>query len=188
MLKTISKFALRLLGWSLEGKLPELAKYVLIGAPHTSNWDSVFGFLGAGAIGLRFNWIAKQSVFPGPLSPLLKIFGGIPVDRNVRSSVINRMIELFKNRDKFVLGIMPEGTRSKTEFWKTGFYYIATGANLPIAFAFMDYGKKRVGIADLILHPTGNIESDMKIIRKFYKDIKGKHPERQGKIEVKPVE
>ena len=119
MLKLISNLALRLFGWKLEGKLPKIDKYVLIGAPHTSNWDSVFGFLGAGAIGLRFKWVAKQSVFPGPLSPLLKYFGGIPVDRNVRSSVINKMVELFNSKKKFVLGIMPEGTRSKTEFWKT---------------------------------------------------------------------
>jgi len=188
MLKIISKLALRLFGWKLDGKLPELDKYVLIGAPHTSNWDSVFGFLGAGAIGLRFKWVAKQSVFPGPLSPILKYFGGIPIDRSVRSSVISGIVEMFNNREKFVLGLMPEGTRSKTEFWKTGFYYIATGANLPIAFAFLDYGKKRVGIADIILHPTGNIECDMNVIRNFYKDIKGKHPEKQGKIEVKPAE
>ena len=186
MLKNISKLALRLFGWKLAGKLPELDKYVLIGAPHTSNWDSVFAFLGAGALGLRFKWVAKQSVFPGPLSPLLKFFGGIPIDRSVRSSVISRMVEIFNNRKKFVLGIMPEGTRSKTEYWKTGFYYIATGANLPIAFAFLDYGKKKVGIADLILHPTGNIERDMNVIRNFYKDMKGKHTEKQGKIEVKP--
>ena len=188
MIKIISKLALRLLGWKPDGKLPELDKYVLIGAPHTSNWDSVYAFLGVGALGLRFKWIAKQSAFPGPLSPILKFFGGIPIDRSVRSSIIKRMIDLFNSRDKFVLGIMPEGTRSKTEFWKTGFYYIATGANLPIAFAFMDYGKKRVGISDIILHPTGNIKSDMKVIRNFYKDMKGKHPEKQGKIEVKPVE
>ena len=188
MIKFISKLSLRLLGWRLDGKLPKLDKYLLIGAPHTSNWDSVYAFLGAGAIGLRFKWIAKQSVFPGPLSPLLKFFGGIPVDRTVRSSVIKRMVDLYNSREKFVLGIMPEGTRSKTEFWKTGFYYIATGANLPIAFAFLDYGKKRVGIADLILHPTGNIETDMKVINNFYVDMKGKHPERQGKIEVKPVQ
>jgi len=181
MIKIISKMALHALGWRLEGKLPKLDKYVLIGAPHTSNWDSVYGFLGAGAIGLRFKWIAKQSVFPGPLSFILKFFGGIPVDRTVRSSVIKRMIDLFNSREKFVLGLMPEGTRSKTEFWKTG-------ANLPIAFAFLDYGKKRVGIADLILQPTGNIENDMKVINNFYKDMKGKHPEKQGKIEVKPVE
>ncbi len=187
MLKLISKLALGLLGWKLEGELPEIDKYVLIGAPHTSNWDSVFGFLGAGAIGLRFKWVAKQSVFPGPLLPLLKIFGGIPVDRSVRSSVINKMVRLFSNRKQFVLGIMPEGTRSKTDFWKTGFYYIATGANVPIAFAFLDYGRKRVGIGDIILHPSGNIENDMKTINEFYKNIKGKHPERQGKIEVKPA-
>ena len=188
MLKIISKLALRLLGWRPDGKLPKPDKYVLIGAPHTSNWDSVYAFLGVGALGLRFKWIAKQSVFPGPLLPLLKFFGGIPIDRSVRSSVIKRMVDLFNSRDKFVLGIMPEGTRSKTDYWKTGFYYIATGANIPIAFAFMDYGKKRVGIADFILHPTGDIESDMKVIRNFYKEIKGKHPEKQGKIEVKPVE
>jgi 1-acyl-sn-glycerol-3-phosphate acyltransferase len=187
MLKYISKLALGIFGWRLTGKLPALNKYVLIGAPHTSNWDSVFGFLGAGAIGLRFKWVAKQSVFPGPLAPILKYFGGIPIDRSIRSSVIKKMVEQFNNCDKLVLGLMPEGTRSKTEFWKTGFYYISIGANVPIAFAFLDYGRKRVGIADQILYPTGNIGNDMKVIRNFYKDIKGKHPERQGKIEVKPV-
>jgi len=184
MLKLTGKILLGLFGWKVAGKLPDLKKYVLIGAPHTSNWDFPLALFGALGIGLRFKWFAKHSIFKGPMGPILKLFGGVPVNRAVHSSLIDRTIEIFNSKDEFVVGIMPEGTRSKTEYWKSGFYYIALGAKVPIAFAFMDYGTKRVGINGYFM-PTGNPEKDMQTIRNFYKNIKGKRPEKQGEIRIK---
>ena len=101
--------------------------------------------------------------------------------------MIDKVAEMFHKSDRLVIGITPEGTRSKTEYWKSGFYYMALSANVPICFAFLDYGNKRIGIGDHFL-PTGNIDEDMKIIRNFYANIKGKRPELQGEIRIKPKE
>ncbi|GBD86791.1 acyltransferase [bacterium BMS3Abin03] len=184
MLKFIAKFILKLFGWKVKGKLPELKKYVLIGAPHTSNWDFPLALFGALGLGLRFKWFAKHSIFKGPMGLILKFYGGIPVNRSVHSSLIDRMIEIFNSKDEFVLGIMPEGTRSKTKYWKSGFYHIAIGAKVPIAFSFMDYGTKQVGI-DGYFVPVGNLEKDMQTIKNFYKNIKGKRPEKQSEVKIK---
>jgi 1-acyl-sn-glycerol-3-phosphate acyltransferase len=185
MLRYLAGKILKLFGWDAVQGLPKFKKYVLLGAPHTSNWDFVVGMLAALAIGLRFKWLAKHSLFENPFKPLLKFFGGIPVDRRVHSSVIEKMTEMFNNSERLVLAITPEGTRSKTKYWRSGFYYIALSAKVPICFAFLDYGNKRIGIGDHFF-PTGDINEDMKIIRNYYVGMKGKNPELQGEIEIKP--
>ena len=185
MLQFLASTFLKLFGWDAVQGLPNFKKYVLIGAPHTSNWDFALAMFTALAIGLRFKWMAKNSLFKNPLGPVLKYFGGIPIDRTVRSSVIDRVAEMFNNSERLVIGITPEGTRSKTEFWKSGFYYIALSAKVPICFAYLDYENKKVGIGDHII-PSGDINSDMQIIRNFYSSIKGKRPEKQGEVRVRP--
>ena len=185
MLQFLASGLLRLFGLHAIQGLPKFKKYVLIGAPHTSNWDFFIGMTTALAIGLRFKWLAKHTIFKNPLGPVLKFFGGIPVDRRVRSSVIEKMTEMFNNSERLVLGITPEGTRSKTEYWKSGFYYIALSAKVPICFAYLDYGNKKIGIGEHFF-PTGDIEEDMKIIKNFYGGLKGKRPEKQGEIKVRP--
>jgi len=187
MLQFFANALLKLFGWNVVQGLPKFKKYVLIGAPHTSNWDFSVGMTAALAVGLRFKWLAKHTLFKNPLGPVLKFFGGIPVDRRVRSSVIEKMTELFNNSEQLVLGLTPEGTRSKTEYWKSGFYYIALNAKVPIAFAFLDYGNKKIGIGEHFF-PTGDIDEDMKIIRSFYSGLKGKRPEKQGEIKLRPKE
>lgn len=183
MLQFVFSSVLRLFGWKADPGLPEIKKYVLIGAPHTSNWDFVIAMAAALAIGLRFKWLAKHTLFKNPVGPLLKFFGGIPIDRTTRSSVIEKVAEMFNNNEKLVIGITPEGTRSKAEYWKSGFYYIALNARVPIYFAYLDYGNKKIGIGDHFT-PSGDINEDMKIIRNFYSGMKGKKPELQGKIEI----
>ena len=187
MLQFFASALLRLFGWNVIQGLPKFNKYVLIGAPHTSNWDFFVGMMAALAIGLRFKWLAKHTIFKNPLGPILKFFGGIPVDRRVRSSVIEKMTEMFNNSERLVLGITPEGTRSKTEYWKSGFYYIALNAKVPIAFAYLDYENKKIGIGDHFI-PSGDINTDMQIIKKFYSDLKGKRPEKQGEVRLRPRE
>ena len=185
MLQLLASALLKLFGWHAIQGLPKFKKYVLIGAPHTSNWDFVVGMTAALAIGLRFKWLAKHTLFKNPIGPILKFFGGIPVDRRVRSSVIEKMTEMFNNSERLVIGITPEGTRSKTEFWKSGFYYIALSAKVPLCFAYLDYGNKKIGIGDHFI-PSGDISTDMQIIRNFYRGMKGKRPEKQGEVRLRP--
>jgi len=187
MLQFLATALLKLFGWDAVQGLPKFKKYVLIGAPHTSNWDFVVAMLTAIAIGLRFKWLGKHTIFNNPFRPVLKYFGGIPINRKVHSSVIDKVAEMFNNSDRLVIGITPEGTRSKTDYWKSGFYHIALAAKVPICFAYLDYGNKRIGIGDH-LFPSGDINEDMKIIRNYYMNVKGKKPELQGEIKIKPKE
>ncbi len=184
MLQFLASALLRLFGWHAIQGLPKFKKYVLIGAPHTSNWDFFVGMLTALAIGLRFKWLGKHTLFKNPFGYVLKFFGGIPIDRTIHSSVIERVAEMFNSSERLVLGITPEGTRSKTEYWKSGFYYIALNAKVPVAFAFLDYENKKIGIGEHFI-PCGDIDADMQIIRNFYSGIKGKRPEKQGEVRVR---
>ena len=185
MLAALSKFILRMLGWTLEINLPPHKKYVLVGAPHTSNWDLPLGLLYMSAVGLRFSWAGKHTIFKGPIGTILRSIGGIPIDRRIRSGLIERMSELFDSHESMILAITPEGTRSKVPYWKTGFYYIALRAKVPIALGYLDYGEKKLGMGYSFL-PSGDIEKDMRKIRAFYKGKTGRHPEQQGEIAVRP--
>ena len=187
MLQFLARVLLKLFGWDAVQGLPKFKKYVLIAAPHTSNWDFVIAMLAALAIGLRFKWLAKHTLFKNPIRPLLKFFGGVPIDRTVHSSVIDRVAKMFNDSEQIVIGITPEGTRSKTNYWKSGFYYIALSAKVPIYFAYLDYGNKKIGIGDHFF-PMGDINEDMKIIWKYYIGIKGKNPEKQGEIKIRQKE
>ena len=187
MLQFLASAFLKLFGWDAVQGLPKFKKYVLIGAPHTSNWDFVLAMLVALAIGLRFKWLGKHTLFKNPFGYVLKFFGGIPIDRTIHSSVIERVAEMFNNSERLVIAITPEGTRSKTEFWKSGFYYIALNAKVPVAFAFLDYENKKIGVGDHFI-PCGDIDADMQIIRNFYSGIKGKRPEKQGEVRVRQKE
>lgn len=179
---SISRIILRLWGWKLDDRLPETDRYVMIGYPHTSNWDFILGMLARWALDVPLNWVAKHSIFWGPFKPLLIAMGGVPLNRETTHGFIQKNIELFAQREKFILGMMPEGTRSKTERWKSGFYHIAHGANVPIALAYMDYKNKIIGVGKVI-EVTGNIAADFETIRAFYQDKTGYHPENQSEIQ-----
>lgn len=185
MLRILSLFILSILGWQLEAKLPSEKKYVIIGAFHTSNWDFPIGILGLWAMGLKASWVGKHTLFRGPLGPIFRRIGGVPVDRTMHTGFIKRVADLYKTRDEMALTIAAEGTRSKTEHWKTGFYYIALEANVPIALGYLDWGNKTLGIGATV-YPSGAIEQDFKKIREFYKDKSGLRPENQGPIALPP--
>ncbi len=182
-MKLISRVILKILGWQLDLQLPQAKKYVLIGYPHTSNWDFIFGMLAKWAMGMPLNWVAKRNMFWGPFRPLFIAMGGVPIDRAKTAGFIQKNIELFNSREQFVLGLMPEGTRAKTHTVKTGFYHIASGANVPIALGYLDYQNKKLGVGKVI-QPTGDIDKDFQIIKIFYQNIKGCHPENQGELEI----
>ncbi len=185
MLKKISRLILSAMGWQVDDRLPTEKKYVLVGAFHTSNWDFPIGILGMWALGLKASWVGKHTLFRGPLGPVFKLLGGIPVDRTVHTGFIQRIAELYKTRDRMALTIAAEGTRSRTEHWKTGFYYIAVEAGVPIALAYLDYSRKSVGVG-ATLYPSGDLRKDFEIIRKFYKDKHGLRPENQGPVLLPP--
>ncbi len=184
MIKFFSKAILKLFGWKLEVTLPEEKKFILIGAPHTSNWDFPLAMLVFGTIKFKINWVAKIQIFRGPLHYLFTAMGGIPIDRKKTTGFIPQIAEIFNQREQMVLTIAPEGTRSKTNVWKSGFYHIALAAKVPICLGYIDYGRRTLGF-NQILYPSGDIKADMKIIAQFYENIKGKHPQNQGPVRLR---
>ena len=184
MFKFFSKSILKTSGWQLNVTPPEEKKFILIGASHTSNWDFPLALLCFWTLDLKIYWVAKIQMFRGPLYYLFTALGGIPVDRSCSHGFINQIAEKIKHVDSIVLTIAPEGTRSKTEYWKSGFYHIAIAANVPICFGYIDYANKTLGFEQM-MHPSGDIEADMKIISDFYCNIKGKRPQTQGPIRIR---
>jgi len=180
----MSRFILSLTGWKISHTIPPLDKCVLIGAPHTSNWDFPLTLLGLSSMGVRFNWVAKHTLFFWPLGLFLRAIGGIPVDRSQGTSFLKRIIELYGAKEKLILAIAPEGTRSRAEYWKTGFYTIAHRSGVPIGLGYIDYSKKMIGL-EKVITPTGDIEKDFRIIQLYYQGKRGKYPDKQGEVRVK---
>ena len=176
--RRLCSFILRRTGWSYELKFPDSPKFIIVGAPHTSNWDWILMFLITRAADLRFHWVAKDSFFRPPLGLLARRLGGIAIDRSKRNNFVQQVTDIFKAASELILIIAPEGTRSKTKYWKSGFYHIAHGAGIPIALGGIDYPSRTVMINSWFL-PTGNISADMDIVRAFYAGKSGKFPEQQ---------
>lgn len=170
----MSLIFLKMLGWHVEGEIPDIKKFVIIAAPHTSNWDFPISLAVAFALKIKIYWMGKAAIFRWPFGAACRWLGGIPIDRSRSHNVIEQCIQAFNERDKLIMVIPPEGTRKKVSSWKTGFYHIARGANVPIVLGFLDYRHKKGGIGP-IFYPTGRIESDMKEIKAFYATITGKH-------------
>ena len=170
----LCRLCLKISGWKLQGEPPAAVKYVLIGAPHTSNWDFPLALSIAYVYRIDMYWMGKDSLFKGWRGPIMKWLGGVPINRSSSNNVVSQMIEAFDASDHLVVTIPPEGTRSKVDKWKTGFYYIALGANVPIALAFLDYKRKAAGFFSTF-YPTGDIEKDITEIRSYYAGISGKY-------------
>ena len=183
MLKLLSRFILKLGGWTFYDKLPEEKKFVLIGAPHTTNWDLPMALLCFWSLQRKFYWVAKKQLFVGPFNTFFRALGGIPVDRSAATGFIEQIAHQFSQKDKMILAIAPEGTRSKSDYWKTGFYYIAVTAKVPVCLAYIDYQKKVINFEN-VLYPSGDINQDFEKIQALYKDKKGKYPENQGTIQI----
>ncbi|WP_300459762.1 lysophospholipid acyltransferase family protein [Desulfobacula sp.] len=167
--------SLYILGWKTSGKIPDMKKFVLIAAPHSSNWDFVFFLLIIFKLKFPVHWMAKNTMFRWPFHGLLKRLGGIPVDRSEKGHMVQTMTNAFEKSEELILTIAPSGTRGKTMKWKTGFYHIACQANVPIVLGFIDYQQKKVGIGP-VFFPSGDVNADMTSIRSFYVDFSGKYP------------
>ncbi len=185
MTQTAALLMLRLLGWRPGGPPPDIPKYIAIGAYHTSNWDALFMLLLGVVFQVRINFMIKDSWFRGPLGPVFHWLGGVAIDRSQRHNTVDQIAEAFKNRDRLILVVAPEGTRKKVPYWKTGFYYIALKAGVPIVFGYLDYGRKTGGFGPVLI-PSGDIEADMAIIRDFYADITARYPEKAGEVRLRP--
>jgi 1-acyl-sn-glycerol-3-phosphate acyltransferase len=177
----LARFILLLIGWRTHVIHPHTSKYVLIGAPHTSNWDFGIMLLLMAANQLPIRFMGKDSLFRGPLGPLMRSLGGIPVNRQERTNLVDQIAAKFEELDDLIIGLAPEGTRSKVSHWKTGFYYIALKARVPIAMAYLDYGNKIIGVGPNFM-PSGDLKADFEIIREFYSGIVGRNPKKQGEI------
>jgi 1-acyl-sn-glycerol-3-phosphate acyltransferase len=179
VMRGLSVGFLKLAGWKVEGALPpEATKSVLIAAPHTSNWDLPYTLMVAFELRMNMYWMGKQSIFQFPFGSVMRWLGGIPVNREQSTNLVAASAQALEKADgKVQLIVPPEGTRSKARYWKTGFYYIALGAKVPIVMAYMDYPQKRAGLGPLF-YPSGDIEKDMVAIKAFYAPFKGKHADR----------
>lgn len=174
LLRALSHFLLAIRGWRTQGVLPDTPKYVMIAAPHTSNWDLPIMLMMAFAMRADVFWMGKHTLFRGVFGPFFRWLGGVAVDRSKANNLVDQTIEVFRERERFALVIAPEGTRKLASHWKTGFYHIARGAGVPIALGFIDYRHKIGGVGP-IFTPSGDLERDMAVIREFYADITGKY-------------
>lgn len=181
----LARAILRLKSWRLDVNLPVERKYVLVGAPHTSNWDFLYTMLLKYATGIKLHWIGKDTLFRGPMGSVMRALGGIPVKRHSNNNFVQQIVDTFNRVEELVVAISPEGTRSNTKYWRTGFYYIALGAGVPIALGFVDYREKVVGIGPALI-PSGDIRADFNDIKEFYAGKTGKYPDKQGAIEIRP--
>ena len=166
-MKPLISLPLRLAGWQFEGEVPAEKKYVCLAWPHTSNWDGLLLIALTKSIGLSISWMIKANWVKGPMGVLLRPLGAVGIDRSGAHNVVSEMIEELRRRDELVLVIPPEGTRRRAEAWKSGFYHIARGANVPVVPGYLDYRRKRAGLGPAI-HLTGNVKADMDKIRAFY--------------------
>jgi 1-acyl-sn-glycerol-3-phosphate acyltransferase len=175
--KKFGSFFLKLFGWRVVGRLPDDKKYILLVAPHTSNWDFPVGLFARFSMGVRINFLAKKQLFFFPLGLFLKSVGGVPVDRTKKDNKVDKVVHLFNSRDRFVLAITPEGTRSAVTRWKEGFYHIACKAKVPLALVALDYASKEIRIQEAFW-PCGNLEKDLSQILDYYRTIKGRYPKK----------
>ena len=183
MLKALCSFILlRLWGWKIETVFPkDIKKSVIIVIPHTSNWDFPIGILLRPIIHLKTNFVGKKGLFFFPLGIIMRALGGVSVDRSKHNNFVDAVVDIYNKRDQFNITVTPEGTRKKVKTLKSGFYYIAVKAHIPIVCCKFDWGKKVIGFSEPF-YPTGDYERDLPLILKYFKGVKGKIPENDFEI------
>ena len=171
-------------GWREEGERPAPPQFVLIAAPHTSNWDLPIMMALSFVYDVPIRWVGKHTLFAPPGGWLMRALGGIPVVRHERQSRVQTLAALFEEYPDLVLTVPAEGTRGRVEHWKSGFYHIARAADVPIVCGYLDYARRRDDF-DLVLTPTGDVRADMDRVRAFYADKVGKFPEKFGPVRLR---
>ncbi|HUG27221.1 MAG TPA: lysophospholipid acyltransferase family protein [Gemmatimonadales bacterium] len=173
--RLLGRLALRLMGWRMVGSLPDLPKFVIIAAPHTTNWDFVRGISLVFALSLDAKWIGKRELFVGPFGPLFRWLGGIPIDRKSPQGAVEGAVAAFGARERMILAIAPEGTRKSVQRWKTGFYRIAAGAGVPIVCGFFDNRHRVLGFAKVV-KPAGEMTAEIAALEAWYAPLQPTQP------------
>jgi 1-acyl-sn-glycerol-3-phosphate acyltransferase len=181
--RALARSFLRITGWSLEGELPAAEGFVLIAAPHTTNWDLLYFLACAWAFGISPSWMGKHTLFRGPLGPMMRWLGGVPVYRARAGGLVTQMAQAFARDSELVLTVPPEGTRARAVCWKSGFYQIARAARVPIVLGYLDYERRRGGLGPILV-PGDDLRADMDTIRAFYADKRGKYPDCFGDVRL----
>jgi 1-acyl-sn-glycerol-3-phosphate acyltransferase len=179
----LATWALRLRGWRLAGEAPPLRKYVVVLAPHTCNWDFPLAMLAASGFSIRLSWLGKHTIFRWPVAWLLRGIGGIPVHRERRDGLVGQIAEAFAAADTLVVGMTPEGTRTATPYWKSGFYHMARRAGVPIVLASLDRSSRRITLGPVVI-PTGDPAKDMEPVRAFYAGVQGIHHSKASTVRL----
>ncbi|RLA44656.1 MAG: acyltransferase [Gammaproteobacteria bacterium] len=187
MKQRFARWLLQITGWQFEGARPDYDRYVLIAAPHTSNWDFALMLAFAAAFDIKVTWMAKHNLFFWPMGWFMRAMGGMPIIRHKNTNVVDSMVEIFKTASQLVLVVPTEGTRERTEHWKSGFYHIARQAGVPIVPSFLDFSRKRGGFGPP-LETTDDARADMQYFRDFYTGMKGKFPDKFGPIRLREEE
>lgn len=175
---------LQLLGWNVVGELPQDSKYVLIGGPHTSNWDFLIGLPALYVFRVKAYWMGKDALFRWPLRILMRRLGGIAIDRSSPHGVVEQTARQLRDAERLIILIPAKGTRSKTEYWKSGFYHIATQADVRVVCGYLDYSTRTACIRH-VFTPTGNIGEDMETVREFFRPARGRFPELEDNIRLR---
>jgi 1-acyl-sn-glycerol-3-phosphate acyltransferase len=184
MSPALARRLLALLGWRIDWVPPPGPRCVVIVYPHTSNWDFPIGYLTQAAIGLRAQWIGKDTIFRWPVAGLLRRMGGIPVNRSAPGPLVEEMVAELARRPRLVLALAPEGTRARTSHWRSGFYRVALGAGVPVGLAYIDWRARAAGVTTW-LTLTGDEEADLARIREAYADKLGRHPDQASPIRLR---
>jgi 1-acyl-sn-glycerol-3-phosphate acyltransferase len=180
----IGKLACLVTGWRLVGELHEVPKAVLIATPHTSNWDIVYALMTGWSRGISFHWLVKADHTRGVLGWLIRALNAVAVDRSAPQGLVGQAAQRFAEADRLLLMVPAAGTRSYRPYWKSGFYWMAREAGVPISLGFLDYPSKRASIGPL-LYPSDDLRADMDKIREFYKDKRGKFPDKVSRIRLR---
>jgi 1-acyl-sn-glycerol-3-phosphate acyltransferase len=175
---------LGLFGWRALGEVPPSGKFVLVGAPHTSNWDFPIAIAASFVYRIKIRWLGKDALFRWPYGWLMRLLGGIPVDRSHPNGMVGQLKHQFEITDNLIIVIAAKGTRKKTQYWKSGFYWLAYSAQVPVLCSYYNYEKKQVHIGNCIM-PSGDVKKDMDILRGFFSDMRGKYPELEDNIKLK---
>jgi 1-acyl-sn-glycerol-3-phosphate acyltransferase len=173
--RALARVTLGLAGWRIEGEVPDEPKLLLIGAPHTSQLDLVLTKLTAGSLGVRLHWVGKKSLFPRPIAPIVRWYGGIPVNREASEGFVGAMVEEFRRRDCFYLALMPEGTIFSPAVWRSSFYHVAREADVPMVPIGFDWGRRTMRIGPVVhAQPNGSFEDEVERIREHFVDVRGR--------------
>lgn len=180
----IGQAFLKASGWKMEGERPQELRYIMIAAPHTSNWDLPLMLAMAFIYDIPVRWMGKHTLFKAPFGPFFRWLGGVPIVRERAGGVVEQMVDHFAQQPSLTLMVPAEGTRGYVDYWKSGFYHIARAADVPVCLSYLDFGRKVGGIGPMI-SLTGDVRADMDTIRAFYEGKQGYFPHNVGRIRLR---